>query len=48
LQTILRKLESQGWVTVESDFVYPTAAALQWQNPALDDREVAKVLRQLK
>jgi DNA-binding IclR family transcriptional regulator len=48
LQTILHKLESQGWVTVKSDFVYPTAAALRWQNPDLDEREADKVLRRLK
>jgi len=48
LATIVRKLESQGWVTVKSDFVYPTVEALQWQNPELDDREAAQILRKLK
>ena len=48
LQAILRKLEEQGWLTVKSDFVYPTVEALQWQNPDLDEREARKVLRSLK
>jgi len=47
LLTILRKLEEQGWLTVESDFVYPTVEALQWQNPHLRDHEARKVLRSL-
>ena len=48
LQAILRKLEEQGWLTVKSDFVYPTVEALQWQNPDLDEREARQVLRSLK
>lgn len=48
LETIVRKLEEQGWLTLKNDFVYPTVAALRWQNPDLDEREAAKVLRQLK
>jgi DNA-binding IclR family transcriptional regulator len=47
LQTILAKLEEQGWITVRHDFVYPTAAALRWQNPELTDRAAAKLLRAL-
>ena len=48
LQTVLSKLEEQGWLTVRNGFVYPTAAALQWQNPELTDRAAAKVLRSLR
>ena len=33
LQTNLRKLEEQGWLTLKGDFVYPTVEALRWQNP---------------
>ena len=45
--TIVRKLEQQGYATLKSDFVYPTAAALRWQNPDLSQREAAAVLRKL-
>jgi DNA-binding IclR family transcriptional regulator len=48
LQTTLRKLAEQGYVTIKSDFVYPTVAALRWQNPAMDEKEAAKVLRALR
>jgi DNA-binding IclR family transcriptional regulator len=48
LQTILHKLEEQGWLTVKSDFVYPTIEALRWQNPNLEEREARKMLRSLK
>ena len=48
LTTIVNKLEGQGWVTVKNDFVYPTVEALRWQNPQLDEREAAKILRRLK
>jgi DNA-binding IclR family transcriptional regulator len=48
LQTILRKLEQQGWLTVKNDFVYPTAEALRWQNPELDERAARKILRSVE
>jgi DNA-binding IclR family transcriptional regulator len=48
LQSLLRKLEEQGWVAVKHDFVYPTVAALRWQNPNLDERAAAKLLRSLR
>jgi hypothetical protein len=48
LQSMLRKLEEQGWLTARNDFVYPTVAALQWQNPDLDERAAKKLLRSLK
>ena len=48
LQAILRKLEEQGWLTVNSDFVYPTVQALQWQNPDLEERDARKLLRSLR
>jgi len=48
LQTTLRKLEEQGWLTVKQDFVYPTVDALRWQNPELDERAARKLLRSLK
>ena len=41
LQTIVQKLEGQGWVTVRNDFVYPTVAALRWQDPKLGEKEAA-------
>jgi DNA-binding MarR family transcriptional regulator len=48
LQSVVRKLEEQGWLTIRNDFVYPTAAAFRWQNPELTDRDAAKVLRGLR
>jgi len=47
LQTILHKLEEQGWVLVRNDFVYPTVAALRWQNPELGEKAAAKLIRSL-
>ena len=48
LQTLLKKLEEQGWVTVNHDFVYPTPAALRWQNPDMSENEAARIVRSLK
>jgi hypothetical protein len=45
LRPILAKLS--GWVTVTghaAEFVYPTAAALRWQNRALTEREARAVV----
>ena len=49
LRPILAKLA--GWVTVTGhvgEFVYPTAAALRWQNSALTEREARAILAGLK
>ena len=48
LQTILHKLEAQGWLVVKNDFVYPTVAALHWQNPELREKAAAELIRSLK
>jgi hypothetical protein len=48
LQIMLNKLQEQGWLTVESDFIYPTVEALRWQNPKLEERDARKMLRSLK
>jgi DNA-binding IclR family transcriptional regulator len=48
LETILRKLTEQGYVTVKGDFVYPTAAALKAQQPSITEREVRAILRDLR
>jgi len=47
LTTMLRKLADQGYITIKSDFVYPTIAALRRQNPALSERQARRVLRSL-
>jgi hypothetical protein len=42
LRPMLRKLAQQGYVTIERDIgenVYPTMAALRWQDPKLSERE---------
>src|SRR3954464_8235092 len=48
LLPIVRKLQEQGWLTTKNDFVYPTVAALRWQNPSLSEREAMGVLRKLR
>jgi hypothetical protein len=48
LQPVLRRLEEQGWLTVKNDFLYPTVAALRWQNPGLRAVEAASVLRKVR
>ena len=51
LRPMLRKLQAQGWLTLEEKsltFVYPTAAALRWVNPDLTPPEAEKVLGRLK
>jgi DNA-binding FadR family transcriptional regulator len=51
LRPMLRKLQAQGWITLEEKsltFVYPTAAALQWVNPDLSQIQAAAVVRRLK
>ena len=48
LQTMLHNLQEQGWLTVKNDFVYPTPAAIRWQNPDLSEKAAGKILRSLK
>jgi hypothetical protein len=51
LRPMLRKLADQGYLTVESEVaenVYPTVAALRWQNPKLTEREAKAIVRGLK
>jgi DNA-binding IclR family transcriptional regulator len=48
LATILRKLEEQGYLTVKNDFVYPTVAALRWQNPELSEQEAKRIINRLR
>jgi DNA-binding IclR family transcriptional regulator len=51
LRAMLRKLVDQGYLTIEgnvAEHVYPTVAALRWQNPKLTEREARAILRALK
>jgi DNA-binding IclR family transcriptional regulator len=51
LRPTLRKLVDQGYLTIEgkvAENVYPTVAALRWQNPKLSEREATAILRGLK
>ena len=51
LRPALRKLVEQGYLTIEGNVaenVYPTVAALRWQNPKLSEREAKAILRGLK
>jgi hypothetical protein len=51
LRPMLRKLEAQGWLTVEDKsltFVYPTAAALRWVDPKLSEPQSLAIVRRLK
>jgi hypothetical protein len=51
LRPMLRKLVDQGYLTIEgkmAENVYPTVAALRWQDPRLSEREAKAILRRLK
>jgi len=48
LAALVRKLEEQGYLTLKSDFVYPTVDALRWQNPSLSEADAQKLLRKLR
>lgn len=51
LRPMLRKLTEQGYVTVEgktTEYVYPTVAALRWQNPKLSEKEANAILKRLR
>ena len=48
LETVLNRLQEQGWLTVKRDFVYPTVDALRWQNPKMSEAEARKLLRSLR
>jgi hypothetical protein len=43
LTALLRRLEA--WLTVENGFVYPTVAALRWQDPKLSESQAKALLR---
>lgn len=50
LRTMLRKLEKQGWLTLEgkaAEFVYPTVAAIHSFNPNISPAEAGKAIRKL-
>jgi DNA-binding IclR family transcriptional regulator len=50
LRPILHKLVDLGYVTIKgtvNENIYPTVAALRWQNPKLSDREAKAILRRL-
>jgi len=48
LESLAKKLEDQGYVTLKSGFVYPTVAALHAQQPSISDQQARKVLAGLK
>jgi DNA-binding IclR family transcriptional regulator len=48
LQRTVTKLQEQGWLTVRKDFVYPTPAALRWQNPDLSESAAENLVRKLR
>jgi len=48
LESLVRKLTEQGYVTVKSNFVYPTVEALKAQKPSITDKEAKAVLRRLR
>jgi DNA-binding IclR family transcriptional regulator len=48
LERMLHKLEEQGWLTIKNDFVYPTPAALRWQNPDLSENAAEELVRSLR
>ena len=48
LQPVVRNLAEQGLVTVKRDFVYPTVAALRWQDPSLSEGQAKALLRKVR
>jgi hypothetical protein len=51
LMPMLRKLEAQGWLTVEEKsltFVYPTVGALRWVDAKLSEAQAQTIVRRLK
>ena len=51
LQSTLKRLAEQGWLRLDSkdpQTVYPTVAALRWQDPTLSDAQARKMLRSIK
>lgn len=51
LRPMLRKLAQQGYLTIKGDIdekVFPTVAALRWQDPKLSERAAKAILRRLK
>ena len=51
MRPTLRKLVDQGYLTIEGKVaknVYPTMAALRWQDPQLSEWEAKAILRRLK
>ena len=47
LASIANKLQEQGWLTIKNDFLYPTVAALRWQNPELSEQQAKRILAKL-
>ena len=51
LRTTFNKLAEQGWVTMEGrnkDKVFPTVAALQWQDRTLSEGKARAILKRAK
>jgi hypothetical protein len=48
LETMLEKMEEQGYIAVKNEFVYPTLAAILHQNPTMVEKEAKTILRRLK
>ena len=51
LRSMLRKLVQDGYLIIEgkiAESVYPTVAALRWQDPKLGERAAKAILRRLK
>src|SRR5687768_5805789 len=47
LRPMLRKLEAQGWLTIEgvAEYVYPTVAAIRRLNPNIEQADAERRLR---
>jgi DNA-binding IclR family transcriptional regulator len=51
LRPMLQKLVDQGYLTIEgkvTENVYPTVAALRWQDPKLSERDAKRIIAKLK
>ncbi len=51
LRPVIDRLAKQGWLTIEGrrkDRIYPTPAALRWQQPGISDTDAKKLVRKIR
>jgi hypothetical protein len=48
VESAAHKLVEQGLATIKRDFIYPTVAALRWQNPSVSERTAKSILKSVR